>query len=476
MDANLPPKRSEPGLDDHELIDIDSIITSAPKPTVTATTLGDKTPEPELSETDRRRTMNLSVLEGFPAMVFINWTTGSVLTGLAILLGASAQQIALLTAMPLLGQVASPVAAWLMALAGARKPLAVAAALLGRGLWVLAIVLPLLPLTWGRTNILLLLIALSSVFVAANGALWTSWMSDVVPARERGRYFGLRGGILGVVGMLANLLAGVMLDRLPSPLDFQVVYGVGVACGVLAAVLLLAHSEPPMKTVVLKLSETIFMPLKDRQFQRFLLFTIYWTASVLVAAPFVYPYFLKYLKMSFTQVAIWSIIAAVCGLVTSAVWGRIADRVGNKPVLAINTVLAGTLLPLSWMLASSTNLWPIWISGAIDALVWGALGPAYFNLAVVSAPQSQRAAYIAVLSAVQGMVGFAVAAGSGVLFGLFVQWGASTSQGFSAYHWLFLLSGSMRALAWLWLRPVAEERAWRTRDVLDPRCWQRSDQ
>jgi MFS family permease len=339
-------------------------------------------------------------------------------------------------------------------------------------LWVVAMVLPLLPLTWGRPNILLLLIALSSVFVAANGALWTSWMSDVVPAAARGRYFGLRNGLLGVVGMLANLLAGVLLDRLPSPLDFQVVYGGAVVCGVLATVILARHSEPTIKVVALNLAETILMPLQDRQFRRFLWFTMYWTASVLVAAPFVYPYFLSYLKVGFTQIAIWATIAAICGLVTSPLWGRVADRVGNKPVLAINTFLAGILLPSSWMLASSDNLWPLWISGALDALVWGALGAAYFNLAVVSAPQSQRVAYIAVLSAVQGVVGFAVAAGSGVLFNLFVQWGAPTSSGFSAYHWLFLLSGIMRVLAWLWLRPVQEPHAWRTRDVLNPRYWQ----
>ena len=39
--------------------------------------------------------MRLSVLEGSLAQVFLNWTTGSVLTGYMLHLGASANQLAL---------------------------------------------------------------------------------------------------------------------------------------------------------------------------------------------------------------------------------------------------------------------------------------------------------------------------------------------------------------------------------------------
>jgi hypothetical protein len=143
MDSNRPlPEREQPNeqgseqssgqpLAEHTLIDIEPSFTPE-TPTNNQETPAGHATSAEFSESDRRRTMNLSIIEGFPAMFFINWTSGSVLAGLAIVLGANAQQIALLTAMPLLGQVASPVVAWLMARAGARKPLAVATAFLGR--------------------------------------------------------------------------------------------------------------------------------------------------------------------------------------------------------------------------------------------------------------------------------------------------------------------------------------------------------
>jgi hypothetical protein len=36
----------------------------------------------------------------------------------------------------------------------------------------------------------------------------------------------------------------------------------------------------------------------------------------------------------------------------------------------------------------------------------------------------------------------------------------------TAYHWLFVISGGLRMLAWILLRSVPEADAWRTRDLL----------
>jgi MFS family permease len=168
--------------------------------------------------------MRLSVLEGSLTQVFLNWTSGSVLIGFMLHLGAAPAEIALVGSVPLLSQIASPAAAYLAAAFGRRKLLTVAMALVSRLTWLLAASLPLVPMpdAW-RPTVLILVVLTSSFFLAANGTLWTAWMGDVVPERERGRYFGLRAGIVGVVAMVANLAAGAFLDRVGAPLSFQVV-------------------------------------------------------------------------------------------------------------------------------------------------------------------------------------------------------------------------------------------------------------
>ncbi len=342
-------------------------------------------------------------------------------------------------------------------------------ATVGRGLWVLAALLPQLPVAAGaRAPLLVLLVLVSAVFQASNGTLWTAWMGDVVPERQRGRYFGLRAGVVGVVGMGANLAAGWFLDAVAAPVSFQLVIAVAVISAGLGVGLYFLHYDPPSPRTDAALADIVLVPLADRNFRHFLVFALYWQFVVLLGAPFVFPYFLEQLRLSFTQIAVWSAIAGVTALLTTTLWGRVADRVGNKAVLAIGTFVAGTLLPASWILAGLTggHGW-IWLAGVFDAVAWGAIGPALFNLALASAPREGRVAFIAMYAAVAGLAGFAGGVLSGPLLTLFrgmeVQLGGVRWTG---YHTLFLVSGLGRSQAYRLLKRVREADAWRTRDLL----------
>ena len=267
--------------------------------------------------------------------------------------------------------------------------------------------------------------------------------------------------------MVANLGAGWFLDRVSAPLNFQVVLGVGVISAFLGVLVLLLHNEPLVTQKRPHFKEVFKTPWQDANFRKFLVFGVYWQASVLIAAPFVFTYFLEQLKMSFTEIALWSIIASVTAFFTTNWWGRVADHYGNKVVLAIGTTVAGSAMPLSWISASEQHLWPIWFSAVFDAVAWGAIGPAIFNLALASAPKENRTAFVAMYSFATGAAGFAGGLVSGPLLVLFsglepTFWGFT----WTGFHSLFLLSGILRLQAWRFLRPVQETRAWRTRDVL----------
>jgi MFS family permease len=421
----------------------------------------DQSITPSLDEAVIRRSMLMSTLEGAATMVFIAWTMGSVLTGYSLHLGADAGAIALISSIPLIGQVLAPMVAWLASRATRRKPLITFFAVSGRSIWLVAVILPWLAPEL-RIPMLLGLLGFSSVLQSAGGPLWMAWMGDLVPAKERGRYFTVRGGIHGFVAMLANLAAGALLDALPSPLDFQIAFFVAVVAAMIGAFLLRFQAEPPVTPNPLTLEATLFDPLRDQTFRRFVVFAAYWSFSVMIGATFVMPYFLQHLKMSFTQVALWSVISAVFGLLFSPMWGRITSTYGNRPVLQLTTFLCGTLLPLTWMLASPGNLIPIWISGIVDAFVWSAINPSYFNLALSSTTSANRTAFTAMLGAITGVTGFAAALLSGVLLNAFG--GLEFKVG--SFEWSqYLVSGLLRIQAWQLLRRIDEPGAWRLRDT-----------
>jgi MFS family permease len=416
-----------------------------------------------------RRTMRLSVVEGSVTQVFLNWTSGSVLIGFMLHLGASPAEIALVGSVPLLAQVASPGVAYLAAALGRRKALTVAVALASRLSWLAAASLPALAVPDAlRPSLMIVVVLTSSVFLAANSTLWAAWMGDVVPERERGRYFGLRAGIVGLVGTAANLAAGAFLDRVGAPFSFQAVLVASVAIALVGVGIYLAQLDPPTERVRIRWRDVVSLPWRDPGYRRFLVFALYWQFVVLLAAPFVIPYFLDELRLSFTQVAAWSSIAAVTAMGTTVLWGRVADLAGNRGVLAIGTFLAGALLPTTWIAAGLTGRveW-IWASAVFDAVAWGAIGPAIFNLALRSAPRANRVVFIAMYSLGTGVAGFVGGALSGPVLVLLQRLGPSPfGGGWSAYHSLFVLSGALRMLAWVWLRRVPEVEAWRTRDLL----------
>ena len=405
-----------------------------------------------------RATMWVSVLEGAIFTVYFTWTSGAVLTGYLMALGAGPTLLAAVASLPALIQVVNPLLAWMGSRRATRKPYIVWMATPGRLIWVIPIFLPLLPLPAGWLPLILLaVVTLASFFQTAAGLAWISMMAEVVPDNLRGRYFGLRNGICGVVGMLAGLSAGWFLDHMPSPAGFQMVTVGAVLFAVVGLFSYQFHYERPGKAGTLSLHEHFVVPLRDRNFRNLVFFSAYWTAAVMLAAPFVIPYFLEHLKMSFTQIAIWAGIASVCGLFTGPAWGKVADRIGHKTVLVITTFLAGSVHPLCWMIATPGFLWFIWLSGLVDAFSWGGINTAMFNLTLASAPPRYRSAYVAVLGMVSGLAGFAAGMLSGPLLQLLlhgqVQWGGFTWTG---YHSLFLIAGLLRTQAWRLLKPVHE--------------------
>ena len=88
------------------------------------------------------RSLRLSIWEGAFSILFINWSTGVILTGYALALGASPGALAILGGLPFLAQLLAPLALFLR---GSRKALAVRLNLLARALFFPAILAPLLP-------------------------------------------------------------------------------------------------------------------------------------------------------------------------------------------------------------------------------------------------------------------------------------------------------------------------------------------
>jgi len=390
-----------------------------------------------------RRSQRLAIWEGMLGILFFNWSTGMVMIGYALWLGAPPAALAILGVLPMIGQLAAPLALFFH---GSRKRLIVTLFILGRGMLGLALLLPWLPEPLRVPG--LLLIAVSALLTMGPvSVLWTSWMADLVPEKERGRYFGLRNGVLGLMGTLGNLAAGGLIDSVGRPEGFLLVLGLAVVVGISSTFILRRQFEPPSASIAPSRAE-LWQPLADRKFRGYLGFVALFMGAVSVGGPFVFPLFLDYARMTFTQVGLWTLIAASCGLVLGPLLGRLADRIGHWQVLLFSSGVAALVLPPLWLAGGPGQLQTIWLAAVGDALAWGGIGTALVNVALHSAPPEKRSLYLAWF-----WMTFAVGSVLGALLGGIL--GSLQLQLFpTAYHLPIAASMLVRVVAvvYLWQR------------------------
>ncbi len=413
----------------------------------------------------QKRGMRLAVIEGAFATVHIAVTLGAFTTGLALFLGASDFQIGLLASLTPLSSTFSLACAQSITRLGRRKPLTAYPALLGRAMYLPLALLPFLPLLGGTKMALFLsVIAVSNIALAFSGNAWMDWMTDLVPLERRGRYFGVRSTLLGVISMATNLIAGKTLDVFKAQgreaQGFLLIFSVAVFFASLAFLTLLRQPEPEMAPRPrIPLRALAASPFQDRDFRSLVLLFSFWAVVTGIPAGYFGAHFLKNLHGSFSGLAFYSVVAGLVSLPAQLLWGRLIDRMGNKPVL-FASILGVTTLPLFWFFSWPGFLLPIWVDAFLSGIFWPGIALASFNLLLVSSPEESRAAHLAVFTTVTGIAGFLASLLGGVLATLFSAFvwtiGPVTLVNF---HLLFLLSALGRAAALFFVPKVKEAKA-----------------
>lgn len=378
------------------------------------------TPMTEPLHRIQNRGMRLSIIEGAFATVHIAITLGAFTTGLALFLGASDFQIGLLASLtPLSSAFSLPCARAITSL-GRRKPLSAFPALLGRALYLPLVLLPFLPLLGGVKMALFLgVIAVSNIALAFSGNAWTDWMSDLVPLERRGRYFGVRNTLLNIVSMGTNIAAAKALDHFKAigkeADGFLIIFSVAVFFACLAFMTLLRQPEPPMAPRPrMSLRTMVAISFKDENFRLLLRLFAFWAVVTGITGGYFGAHLLKNLHARFMSIALYSIIAGVVSLPAQPLWGRVIDRMGNKPVL-IASIIGVTTLPLYWFVARPDFLLPIWTDAFLSGIFWPGVALSSFNLLLVSAPDENRAVYLAVFTTITGICGFLASLLGGVI-------------------------------------------------------------
>ena len=411
------------------------------------------------------RSLKISIIEGSFATVHITVSLGALVTGYALMLGANDFHLGLLAALNALSTVGSVISAQILGRLGSRKKLTVWGAAVGRALWALLCILPFTRMMPGyKLALFFAVMFLGNTILSAANTAWLSWMTDLVPPEKRGAYFGKRSAILGAVTMLTNYGAGWGFDRMKAAglqdQGFALIFGLAALFAVIAGLILNRQWEPPLKgEKPLTIYEIVRLPFADPNFKKLLTFFIFWSLSTAVAGPFFGAHMIKNLKMPYSVIALYSIIAGILNLSTQPLWGRVIDKLGNRPVLIFN-LIGIFLLPLFWLFATPSFYLPIWVDAFLTGLFWPGFTLAGFNLLLLTAPEQNRTSYLSVYTMATGFSVFLASLAGG--------WLANSLHGFAVtlfgqrlinFHLLFAFSSLARIFTLPLALRLTEEKA-----------------
>lgn len=331
-------------------------------------------------------------------------------TPFVIMGGGSLLAIAAITALPALaGAIVQRLSAELADATGKRKRIFVAAGLSQVFLWsvfCVAIYLPALVDYWVMLCAFILFIAGHSF----SQPPWMSTMGDLVPATRRGRYFGYRNFLGGVVMMAAYLTAGEWLSWCEAHLPGSVLGLSGRNFGFLvlfafaglarlASVYYLgrmhdpAYHAPPEERFTLR---QFIRRIPQGYYGKFVVYRAWNNAGYVMLTTYFGWYLLDQLGCSPAAFAWITGVGLMANFTAQTVCGRYADRIGNKQVLAIGAQ-AAVLTPL--LLMVSNNLWWLGVVQVYDGVAYAAISIAGANymLDIVTPPKRARCSAYAML-------------------------------------------------------------------------------
>lgn len=453
-------------------------------------------PSPTDSKNAIRTSLRASTLDGMFATIFSNVTGGVLLSNFLVELDASPTEIGLVASIPMLANLMQPIGAYLGDRSQSRHNYCLWIYGPSRLLWL--ILVAWIAIThWQQVPAQVIVRWTLAIVLVTHGigalgsAAWLSWLAALVPRRLRGRYFGIRNSAASLTNLISVPLLGLIISVFPggSIQGFGFVLLLAVAAGLIslgfqffmvdvnpqrqretigkveatevtpeeeAARQEMAESssdppDPTAATSTTPATNSMFSFLRDRNFLLFLLYFSLWMFAVNLSAPFFNLYMLDNLEIDLSFVTIYNSLQAGANLLMLVLWGKLADRVGNRALLIAVGILVA-LTPLLW-LGTSADAVSVWVGFPLLHILaggtWAAIDLCNNNLQLGVAPIRNQSSYFAIAAAIAGLSG-ALGTTAGGFLAEFADYGGIPG--------LFALSAVVRLVALLPLVFVHEQR------------------
>ena len=354
--------------------------------------------------------MRNSLLDGAAYSAMLGLTQNYV-TPYALTMKATTQQIGLLTSVPYFTMAAAQFAApALSERAGSRKSFILPMAVMHAVMWLPIILIPYL-LHTHQVWWLIAFMTMSTAFDAAVNPVWGSMMADLVPAQMRGRFFGWRNRITGLISGVFTYVSGGILQLLTgnTNLAFSIIFA-GAIVSRLVSFYFLSRMYEPLGSVAEKKSYDSVLKIGRGLFStnigRFIMLCALMNFTTTIAGPFFSPYMLDDLKLSYIVYTVLNSVSILATVGSMTWWGKRMDRAGSMRVLKITSLFI-PFVPIGWAL--SRSLWWLILMNLFSGFAWAGFQLSSSVFIFDASPRQNRTRYIALYNS---LIFLGVAVGS----------------------------------------------------------------
>ncbi len=297
-----------------------------------------------LTDKDVQKGLRNIIRDGLTTSMMSTLTGSVFLVAFALSLGASNMVIGLLATIPPLANVIQIPAIYLVEKYRVRRSITVLAAAISRSFLLIIAIIPFVVPFNIALPLVLVALVLNSLLASIGGCSWNSWMHDLLPKHNLGKFFSKRMLLSTAVSIPLALSAGYFITYWKTAFPamelagYSILFLAGFIAGLVGVLVISRIPEPMMARAesMPRFGQLIKKPFEDKNFKNLIVFLTSWNFAVNLALPFLTVYMLTSLGMDTSSVVLFSVLSQVTSMAFFRIWGKLSDRFSNKSVLRVS--------------------------------------------------------------------------------------------------------------------------------------------
>jgi MFS family permease len=320
-------------------------------------------------------------------------------------IGATAFQIGLIGAMPAVVTLflAIPVGRWLQTQNTGRAIFW--SSVFYRVGFLGFIFLPLLANEAGQIWAIIMITFLMAIPLTPLGVGFNALFAESVPVEYRAQVAGIRNVMLSITYMASSLASGTILERMPFPAGYQVVFAIGAVGAAMSSYHLffirplkmdipvpVVPSAPVLRPYGRNLATVLRLDIWKTDFSRVLIVLFAFHLAQYIAIPIFPLYNVRVLNLGDNELGIGTALFYLTVLLGSTQLRKVAHGIGNKKLTGWS-VAGLAIYPL--LLAFSTTVWHYYGLSLVGGLTFAMVSGSYANYMLESIPPHDRPPHLA---------------------------------------------------------------------------------